>query len=426
MLLLINLIALFLLSLHVYAGDTDKVDGNLYRALNSRHLSIFRYAIWDFSLDGIVSEEKDITVFAPTNQAFLNLLRSLGHTEQLSPFNVDAAHILDVLEKKQIDVGKLLEYHIGKGRVNLATLKRGVTVYTFLPTKSFKWDTVARKIRHNDPHRPGARIFRDGDIEADNGFLQMIDNVLIPYPIDTASARTATATGTGTGNVHAKPTLPSELDPNATLEPSAEPFMSEPVPTQSPRRSRSTVQPLCFPASAEVMLKDGSTVRMDQLDVGMHIRTGVHDDSASKVLLFSHRVHTELQSYMRIETELGNAITISPTHYIWSDGRLTTARAVSIGNKLQTVQGRQKVVRISRVMSLGAVAPHTVNGEDLIVDGILASAYTNAVHPRFASLLLAPLRFAARFGWVDDPLGTTLHHGAPRLLSFIPQAPEIL
>lgn len=59
----------------------------------------------------------------------------------------------------------------------------------------------------------------------------------------------------------------------------------------------------------------------------------------------------------------------------------------------------EKAVSVRKVEKEGLYNPQTVHG-DIVVDGIVASVYTEAVQPRVAHAMLAPMRAVRdEFGW---------------------------
>lgn len=179
----------------------------------------------------------------------------------------------------------------------------------------------------------------------------------------------------------------------------------------------------CFPAAAVVHMADGSDKPMAQLVAGDRIRhsTASSRESHSPVFLFSHRLPTGLREFLRIESDAGHVLTITPKHYVYANGRMATADSVRVGHVLNTLDGPATVSAVRRVKAEGLFAPHTMHG-DIVVDRVRASTYTQAVHPTVAHYALAPLRAAARMGLVE-PLGALLYEGADRFAPWLPKGP---
>lgn len=158
---------------------------------------------------------------------------------------------------------------------------------------------------------------------------------------------------------------------------------------------------VCFPASASVTTRDGKAVRMDQLKLGTHVRHAVSSaqDEYSPVFLFTHRAaYKKGRAFVKISTDCGHAVTMSHSHYLrLADRTLVAAGSVRVGERVNTVSGICAIKDVQGVRADGLFAPHATHGDaDLVVDGIVVSSYSKAVHPKVAHALLAPVRFMAR------------------------------
>lgn len=97
------------------------------------------------------------TVFAPTDEAFAQLLRELGITKK------------ELLARK--DLKTILLYHVVSGNVQSRDLKNGMMVNTL----AGKYVTISlNPIRVN-----GANVISK-DIKTSNGVIHVIDKVLLP------------------------------------------------------------------------------------------------------------------------------------------------------------------------------------------------------------------------------------------------------
>lgn len=160
---------------------------------------------------------------------------------------------------------------------------------------------------------------------------------------------------------------------------------------------------VCFPASATVTTRDGKAVRMDQLTLGTHVRHAVSSSTAqdeySPVFLFTHRAaYKKGRAFVKISTDCGHSVTMSHSHYLrLADRSLVAAGSVRVGERVNTVSGICAVKDVQGVRADGLFAPHATHGDaDLVVDGVVVSSYSKAVHPKVAHALLAPVRFVAR------------------------------
>lgn len=179
---------------------------------------------------------------------------------------------------------------------------------------------------------------------------------------------------------------------------------------------------VCFPASSRVHLPDGSLVRMKYLQAGtfvVHTETG----QSSRVFLFTHRDANKRASFKKITTACGQTLKLTRNHYLYVNGKLTAAAVVAVGDSLRTVFGSCAVTEVATVRELGLFAPHTLHG-DLVVDGIVVSGYSRAIHPDVAHALLAPVRWFSRVSGVREPLGNLFYNGANWALKVMPRGQD--
>jgi Hint module len=187
----------------------------------------------------------------------------------------------------------------------------------------------------------------------------------------------------------------------------------------------------CFPASATVEKIDGSIVLISALQVGDSIRTGA--DSFSDVFMFTHRESSSINTFVRLTTVTGESITLSAGHYLHvaQYGRLIAAADVKIGDMLLLTSAKgaaSAVVRTEIMMARGLYNPQTIDGR-IAVDGIVASTYTTAVHPSFAHMSLAPVR------WIYERIphtvsraltGSLFAAGSPITAAILPSGPSMV
>lgn len=158
----------------------------------------------------------------------------------------------------------------------------------------------------------------------------------------------------------------------------------------------------CFPADATVTLESGENIKMTDLRHSHRVAVGSGDHS--DVYFFGHRDENAETEYIHISTSGKNELRISPGHYIYVNGKLATARTVRTGDKLETWNEKKVVVTsVRRVVARGKFAPTTLHG-NIMVDGIVVSSYTDAIHPRVAHTMLAPLRslYVSRFSFLTS------------------------
>jgi Hint module len=175
--------------------------------------------------------------------------------------------------------------------------------------------------------------------------------------------------------------------------------------------------PACFPSSAKVFLANGSRLPMHSLSAGQAVLVARPTPSSlsssfSRVYFFSHKQPTGLHTFVRIVTAGGYHVTATEGHYTYANNILTPVGQVRVGQYLRTMRPglASLVVAVERVRDSGLIAPHTLHG-DVIVNSIVMSTYTNALHPTIAHALLAPVRALVRSGLSDEPLGSLFYNG---------------
>jgi uncharacterized surface protein with fasciclin (FAS1) repeats len=147
----------------------DKVllpaDKNIVQTAQSLPLfSILVEAVVAADLQGALSAAGPLTVFAPTNEAFVALLTELGLSKA------------DLLANKPL-LTKVLTYHVLNGRVLKAAVPAGAPITT-LQGETF---TVDAALAITD--RRGRKSNITGtDVLASNGVIHVIDRVLLPAP----------------------------------------------------------------------------------------------------------------------------------------------------------------------------------------------------------------------------------------------------
>lgn len=133
---------------------------------------------------------------------------------------------------------------------------------------------------------------------------------------------------------------------------------------------------------------------MDQLKIGDNVKVGATGEY-SEVFFFSHRNGDRVNEFVRIETDSTN-MTVSPGHLVYANGRVATASSVRVGDKVSASQDTVNsvtVVTVQRIKSKGLHNPHTFHG-DIVVNGLVATTFTSAVHPSVARLLLIPFHLS--------------------------------
>jgi len=133
--------------------------------------------------------------------------------------------------------------------------------------------------------------------------------------------------------------------------------------------------------------------RLGDLEIGDRIQTGSGNADYSDVYFFGHRIATPLTHFLRIACSSNETILVSPDHYVYANEELKTASSVRVGDIIYSAaHGASDVTGIEVVTARGLYAPHTLDNS-LVVDGIIVSPFTRAVHPNWAKLLLKPARW---------------------------------
>ena len=192
-------------------------------------------------------------------------------------------------------------------------------------------------------------------------------------------------------------TTPSRLPrPEFTRQPQwpkpGKPEYSQPShPSQQPNQLSPLLKLIeCFPASATVLLKDGRTLRMDQLQEGMHVLSNGNGEF-SQIFGFSHRDPNARSKFVRFRTANGNELSLTPGHFLRINGELEPASNLRPGDSVTLDDGIcSAVVYVDTIWDDGLYNPHTLEGS-IVVNGVVASTFTTAVEPSAARALLSPV-----------------------------------
>lgn len=167
----------------------------------------------------------------------------------------------------------------------------------------------------------------------------------------------------------------------------------------------------CFTADTTVTLENGVKKLMSRLEVGDRVLTLNSEGNLeySEILLFMHHSPDQSAQFLRITTESGINITITPSHLIlrWQKPNVTIlydaipvyARDVRVNDQL-LLHGNDsrrqlfvdRIVNIEVIYQTGVYAPLTVTGT-IVVNDVVASCYAVIYSQRLAHLAFAPIRF---------------------------------
>lgn len=173
-------------------------------------------------------------------------------------------------------------------------------------------------------------------------------------------------------------------DADASPSPGVDDMDASPSPTEEDD------EPICFPASASVIMEDGTRKSMEELQLGdrVMVAPGLYSD----VFMFTHKLSDVVHEFVDLSTVSGAKISLTKGHYMYLNGVLTAASNAKVGDSVELGDGSiDDVVSVELSTRRGLFNPQTVHG-DVVVDGIRASTYTTAVEPHCAHALLSPLR----------------------------------
>jgi hypothetical protein len=177
----------------------------------------------------------------------------------------------------------------------------------------------------------------------------------------------------------------------------------------------------CHPASTTLELAGGRFARMDEVQVGDKVRG---PSGFEPILGFLHADSKLVGTYIRLTTGNRRAISISPLHLLFINGKATDPSDAAINDLVDTPSGPEPITRIEKVYQQGAFHPF-VKGGAYYADGILASdnyglvpkavwslgrAYVEARHWLGVPVIPVGKGFFPNHAWAADSIG---HAGMP-------------
>lgn len=168
----------------------------------------------------------------------------------------------------------------------------------------------------------------------------------------------------------------------------------------------------CFPGKSLVRTEDGGTKRMEEVQLGERIAAldSYGNVVYSEVIAFLDRSPFERRQFIRLTTESGRVLTLTPAHLVPVEGRETMfAAKVQPGDRIlvsaattstaenQLADQAKKDLRWDSVMETklvleeGVYAPLTTEGT-LLVNDVVASCYAVVDSQTVAHYVFLPMR----------------------------------
>lgn len=194
---------------------------------------------------------------------------------------------------------------------------------------------------------------------------------------------------------------PTESDPQETVEQFVQ-VGEQVVPVTSAGYYYPVASgvPACFTGDAKVMTPEGEKAMRD-LHVGDMVLTSEYGKMAyTRVASWLHRLPETKAAFIKINTERGQEVSMTPQHFIYKADCVTEkmdlvyAEDISVGDCLMVKGDQQRLVMTtvtarSTFYETGVYAPMTETG-DLIVDDVYASCHnvikTNTLSHTFLNL----------------------------------------
>ncbi len=152
----------------------------------------------------------------------------------------------------------------------------------------------------------------------------------------------------------------------------------------------SNSESVCFPGSARVNTKQRGVVNMANLIINDQVEVG--NGKYSSVYMFTHREESKTYEFVELVTEHGAQLRLTAGHFVYAGGVLKRADEVRVGEHLLDRYNKPtRVVSAGLAVDKGLYNPQTMHG-DIVVEGVLASTYTQTLDKYTAHAMLAPLR----------------------------------
>lgn len=147
---------------------------------------------------------------------------------------------------------------------------------------------------------------------------------------------------------------------------------------------------VCFSGDMTVLTEDGTVKRMNELKVGDHVLTSFGKYEA--IYTFMHQLEDMASTMVKLSTNAGHEITLSPLHYLPIEGDLVPAKNVQPGQVLTLGNGNTTTVSdVTTVLKKGIYGPRT-ESDMIVVNNIVAGCSTAAMPLESSSLIQVFIR----------------------------------
>lgn len=151
---------------------------------------LLREALLATELATAVATTQDITVFAPTDQAFVRLARDLGYTggDEAGAFGyiVGLTGFVSAADPGLLD--DVLLYHVSPGAKDVRELRRTNPITTLLDGATL--DVRGNRVIDADKNDRNASIRDPKNLEASNGIIHTVNRVLRPIDLEPPAPET--------------------------------------------------------------------------------------------------------------------------------------------------------------------------------------------------------------------------------------------
>lgn len=207
-------------------------------------------------------------------------------------------------------------------------------------------------------------------------------------------------------NIATKESSSAGTDSTTSLpSPSISPIVTEEQSSEASSEAENDGGPACFPNDALITLSTGEHKFMRDIGLGDVVLVSHNPDTYSAVYFLSHADPSVRAPAIRIETAAtrkspfsaspGHLVHVVPANQRESEAILMPMSKVKVGDRVLAVGEWTKVEKVTRTVQQGRFNPHTLHG-DIVVNGVMASSFTTAIHPHVADVLLLPFRMAYR------------------------------